>query len=519
MNFKKGFTLVELLAVIIILGVIVLIAIPRVNNVIRGSRDAAFVQNNNNIIRAADNFMNANRNMFNIEVGESIEISFEELQAADFLGIVENPHGSNQCSGYIIFTRTVSGTFSIMPITDCINDNINSSEDLGLVLYYDFNNPSEPTENFIREPIINDSIGNKVIPTGWILSDPNHDFGTIDYGTSSDGRHGAKSIYTLVESNEWQNRWDINWDINNFDADMEYTFSIYGKVPSLDDNPGLSLNFQGTDSGGERVDFTRVVYFTQSNEWERLSLTTRPSDFGAVSYVGFMEIYPRASTYDPPVEFKMSAPQMEQKSYRTPFVVGSRDGTVKNAAKDNYHTTLLLDTTPRWVNDSINGTGSYYFNGENTIIDMRNMGLDSESTYTDGATVSMWIKPSSHSNPLARYMAGFHYWSINDSGNLQNMVRLDGVNYWLYGNSVIPIDEWTHVTYKLIPGESVSYYVNGELDAIYESEDLVLNSYSANSAVGASYNSHYEGNIDEVKIFERALTSEEVKQLYLSSLR
>ena len=51
---KKGFTLIELIAVIIILGIIALIAIPTVGNVINESRQRAAIVTANNYIAAVN---------------------------------------------------------------------------------------------------------------------------------------------------------------------------------------------------------------------------------------------------------------------------------------------------------------------------------------------------------------------------------------------------------------------------------------------------------------------------------
>ena len=54
MKSKKGFTLVELLAVIAILAILVLIAIPNILNLYRNARENVFVNEVQNILRASE---------------------------------------------------------------------------------------------------------------------------------------------------------------------------------------------------------------------------------------------------------------------------------------------------------------------------------------------------------------------------------------------------------------------------------------------------------------------------------
>ncbi len=53
MKSKKGFTLVELLAVIAILAILVIIALPNILNLYRNARENTFVEETQNIIRTA----------------------------------------------------------------------------------------------------------------------------------------------------------------------------------------------------------------------------------------------------------------------------------------------------------------------------------------------------------------------------------------------------------------------------------------------------------------------------------
>ena len=57
---KKGFTLVELLGVIVILGLIAMIAIPTINSALNSSRDKAYDEQINTIERTARTYMSDN---------------------------------------------------------------------------------------------------------------------------------------------------------------------------------------------------------------------------------------------------------------------------------------------------------------------------------------------------------------------------------------------------------------------------------------------------------------------------
>jgi type IV pilus assembly protein PilA len=77
LNNEKGLTLVELLAVIVILGIIAAIAIPSIGNIIDNSRIKAVKADAQNVLSAA--------NMYFTENGEKLTVTIAELKTTGFL--------------------------------------------------------------------------------------------------------------------------------------------------------------------------------------------------------------------------------------------------------------------------------------------------------------------------------------------------------------------------------------------------------------------------------------------------
>ena len=79
MRNKKGFTLVELLVVITLVGVLGLITVPIINDVIKNSRNKAFRETVINIVEVAKIY-NAENDYFAIPDGESIDMLSNKLE-------------------------------------------------------------------------------------------------------------------------------------------------------------------------------------------------------------------------------------------------------------------------------------------------------------------------------------------------------------------------------------------------------------------------------------------------------
>lgn len=101
---KKAFTLIELLAVIIILGILMLVAIPSVTSYIANSRKTGYVTTSKNIVDGARNKVNAGK----LEIYDTTATYYIPFKAIETETGVRSPYGEMK-EGYAVVTYDENG--------------------------------------------------------------------------------------------------------------------------------------------------------------------------------------------------------------------------------------------------------------------------------------------------------------------------------------------------------------------------------------------------------------------------
>lgn len=137
---NKAFTLIELLAVIVILSIILVVAIPKILKIIEDTKTKVYIQNEKIVVNAVKYYLTANPDHDPVEVGETTEITINDLITNGYIKEIKSPENKNQnCNGYVLITKTNTNEYDYTPHINCITDVGNSSED-GLVAHYKLDN-------------------------------------------------------------------------------------------------------------------------------------------------------------------------------------------------------------------------------------------------------------------------------------------------------------------------------------------------------------------------------------------
>ena len=82
---KNGFTLIEITAVVLILGVIFLISFPTIQRLMKKSEQDKDSMNNENIIMAAKTYLNIHSSEYEFTDGTDIDILLSKLVEEDLI--------------------------------------------------------------------------------------------------------------------------------------------------------------------------------------------------------------------------------------------------------------------------------------------------------------------------------------------------------------------------------------------------------------------------------------------------
>ncbi len=121
MSRNKGFTLVELLAMLVVLGIIIAIAIPNINNILKNQRKNQFIADATSMVETAK--IKAAKNNDKPTNGKCIIYSLDYLNDND--NINEGPNGGeyDQYESYVIYKRENSSYKYYVKLVEKISSN------------------------------------------------------------------------------------------------------------------------------------------------------------------------------------------------------------------------------------------------------------------------------------------------------------------------------------------------------------------------------------------------------------
>lgn len=218
---NKAFTLLELLAVIIILSIILIITIPIINSVISSANLNAFVADEKMMVNATKLYLGTNEELLPSNIGDTIEIKLSTLQSDNLLDSIPNPWDNKDvCDGYILITKINLNEYDYTPYLKCENNyKADSYTTDGLVVYWKFNaNAYDYT--------------------------PNNNHGTIKNVTTTTNRFGVPN--KALDFNGPSNFVDTDYDYS-LDYDKGTTFSLWVKF-AIDDTRGKIKNIFGKNN-------------------------------------------------------------------------------------------------------------------------------------------------------------------------------------------------------------------------------------------------------------------------------
>ena len=360
------------------------------------------------------------------------------------------------------------------------------------VLHYKFNDFQEPTENLISEDGINFETYSGY-PSSFIITRVSDD--------NSPSGYAAEMTFLDNASRYGRSRFGTNTNIPN--SGFLYV-SIVAKVES-----GPSGTVKPSVYTG------KTWYDLLPMDNDSIFITSTYRRFGAYVEIGtgsggpnpaFSAAFRYGTSQGQKVRWH--SPQLEKKSYATPFTNNIRNGKINDFSEQGNHANLSLNNTPKWAENSKLGGGCYEFDGDADRITTNNyINFENKSW-----SVCSWVKPLSSSN----YTHIFTSDSSQSDFTCKISKNLEPYFYSTQGRTYvndkkININEWSHLCY-MYDGNSLKIYINGILEI--QENNITLNIPNRKFRIQGGSEEYNKALHDDVRIYATALSTDEVKNIY-----
>ncbi len=496
---KKGFTLVELITVVVILGIILVIAVPRITDVINNAKINAVIKNEEMLIRATKNYLVSNNEKMPTEIGSTEEVTLEQLQTEELIQPIKSPFINDNCSGYVLITKIEDNSYDYTPHLNCVDPERGSASADGLVLHYKFNDFQEWTENLA------DSESKRILSLHSVTS----------------YQHVGQGSSLAPEKGEGWYKFHISRRGTNFRiAQFPYIF----QTDSFTRTYSIEFDFGETEGYYWRIDgFTgNAGTEISTDKW----VSTRTNSSVQSGNLAIF-LYNQAFNEDVDDVIFYRYYQVEDKTYPTPFVNGIREGKVTDYSIHN-NVAILDENTPRWVANSIVGEGAYQFDGIN-YINLSSAYWQSvfNNVIDNNFTISAWIKPTvlSHSSIVGQRYGDSMVFGMRANGKL--FLNMDDTrSNSPESNNSLSINEWQHITVSFEnngANSSANFFINGKMDGsgiAWDGNGIEPQSHlyiGWQSREESGFPGYFNGLIDDVRIYNRVLNKDEIKKLYEST--
>jgi len=186
-------------------------------------------------------------------------------------------------------------------------------------------------------------------------------------------------------------------------------------------------------------------------------------------------------------------------------------GSTANDSVGNNHGNLIGD--PEWVTGKIGK--ALEFNGSSDYVTTP---LDIDQSGAVNITMLMWVYPTNDTAGRRQVISsddGGYDWSVLSDGDEWHVFTGENSRYTGFS---VELNRWQHLAAVFVPGSGVTFYKDGLYNWI---GNIATDASDNNIAIGNNpgpFAEYYEGMIDEVAVYQRALNDSEIREIYENSL-